>query len=96
MNISISKKEYDAIYFALDQVSSAIEGSSDEDYYTAAKECVDNLYNIINKYKDQKEKYELFKGVRKELKRLLKDENLSKIELDYRTRNAIWKHKYEL
>lgn len=51
MNISITKSEFDAIYFATDQVRSALEAASDEDYIRDANEALDALDNFINKYK---------------------------------------------
>lgn len=60
MNISITKSEFDAIYFATDQVRSALEAASDEDYIRDANEALDALYNFINKYKNARVKaYEL-------------------------------------
>lgn len=51
MNISISQKEYDAIYFAMSQVQDAVEGASDEEYMASASEAMSALYNIVDKYK---------------------------------------------
>lgn len=51
MRISITEKEYNAINFGLDQIRDALEAASDEEYITSAKEAMDYLYNVIDKYR---------------------------------------------
>lgn len=51
MRVSITKKEFEAILFGLDQISDALESASDEEYIKSANEAIDCLYNISDKYK---------------------------------------------
>lgn len=50
MNVSITKEEFEAIDFALDQVSTAIHGADDE-YAKKASKIVAHLFNLMEKYK---------------------------------------------
>lgn len=50
MNVSMTKEEFEAIDFALDQISSAIHGADDE-YAETASKIVANLFNLLEKYK---------------------------------------------
>ena len=50
MNVSMTKKEFEAIDFALDQISSAIHGADDE-YAETASNIVAHLFNLMEKYK---------------------------------------------
>lgn len=52
MMVNITAAEYDAIQFCCEQVTSAVEGTSNEQYVTEANEAVSNIANLSRKYHD--------------------------------------------
>lgn len=73
MNISISKKEYDAIYFALGQIEGAVEGASDENYIKDANDAASSLYCIIEKYKKARYRQECRDGENAKIRKIMKE-----------------------
>lgn len=73
MNISINKKEYDAINFALNQIQDAIEGASDEEYISCASEASSALYNIIDKYKQARYSQQCRDEENAKIKKIMED-----------------------
>lgn len=69
MNISITKEEFDAIYFALDQVETDLVSSEDEEFSMAAKKSIKALYRFCEKYKKARFKEELTVGLIAESKK---------------------------
>lgn len=51
MQISITQKEFNAISFGLDQIRDALESASDEEYIDSAKDAINCLYDVLDKYK---------------------------------------------
>lgn len=51
MNITITKKQFEAIYFGINQIQGDIEAASDEDYIKDANEALEQLFEIVEKYK---------------------------------------------
>ena len=80
MNISITKSEFDAIYFATDQVRSALEAASDEDYIRDADKALDALYNVIDKYKNARVKAEELNIARKIIRGKHKDVTRNQVD----------------
>lgn len=68
MNINITKSEYDAISFAWSQISTEIEGCSDDNFVFEAGEAISQLSSIQNKYREAKRKSEIFYAVRAKFK----------------------------
>lgn len=56
MNIYLTESEYDAISFAWSQISTEIEGCSDDNFVFEAGEAISQLSSIQDKYREQKEK----------------------------------------
>lgn len=91
MNISITKNEFDAILFAIDQIESALESSENEGWSEEAYQCVKSLYGVCNKFKRSKSKCEEFN----EAKRYVRSKNpyLNQRELDKMARAVMKKAK---
>lgn len=51
MNITITKKQFEAIYFGINQIQGDLEAASDEDYIKDANEALEQLFEIVEKYK---------------------------------------------
>lgn len=68
MNINITESEYDAITFAWAQISTEIEGCSDDNFLFEAGEAINQLSSIQNKYREAKRKSEIFYAVRAKFK----------------------------
>lgn len=68
MNIYLTESEYDAISFAWSQISTEIEGCSDDSFTIEAGEAINQLASIQDKYREAKRKSELFNEVRAKLK----------------------------
>ena len=60
MNIYITAAEYDAISFAWSQISSEVEGSSDDGFVMEANSAIDLLASIQKKYREAKYKEDMF------------------------------------
>lgn len=68
MNIYLTESEYDAISFAWSQISTEIEGCSDDNFVFEAGEAISQLSSIQDKYREAKRKSEIFYAVRAKLK----------------------------
>lgn len=68
MNIYLTKSEYDAISFAWSQITTEIEGCSDDSFVIEAGEAISQLSSIQDKYREAKRKRELFHAVRAKFK----------------------------
>lgn len=66
MQISISEQEFEAICFAMDQVSTALQGSSDESYISDAERALNALYDVKVKYRRSRSKNESIKAIKRE------------------------------
>ena len=51
MKITITKKQFEAICFGINQLQGDLEAASDKDYIKDAGEAIDELYKIVEKYK---------------------------------------------
>jgi hypothetical protein len=69
MNISITKEEFDAIYFALGQVESDLESSEDDEFNMPAKQSIKAIYRFCEKYKKARFKEEQTAGLIAECKK---------------------------
>ena len=67
MTITVTKKEYDAISFAICQVENELESAEYEEYVEEAKAHISALYNIMEKYRKAWEKAKYFQMVRAEV-----------------------------
>lgn len=86
MTIAITEKEYDAIAFALGQVETEMEAAEDETYISDARECCNNLYNIIAKYKKARYKAREYQEFRAAVAELNRGQNLRPRDIDKMTR----------
>lgn len=68
MNIYLTESEYDAISFAWSQITTEIEGSSDDSFAIEAGEAIRQLSSIQDKYREAKRKSEIFYAVRAKFK----------------------------
>lgn len=68
MNIYLTESEYDAISFAWSQITTEIEGCSDDSFVIEAGEAISQLSSIRDKYRKAKRKRELFHAVRAKFK----------------------------
>lgn len=68
MNISLTESEYDAISFALSQIATEIEASSDDSFTIEAGEAINQLSSIQDKYREAKRKSEIFYAIRAKFK----------------------------
>lgn len=68
MNIYLTKSEYDAISFAWSQITTEIEGCSDDSFAIEAGEAIRQLSSIQDKYRKAKRKSEIFCAVRAKFK----------------------------
>lgn len=68
MNIYLTESEYDAISFAWSQITTEIEGCSDESFAIEAGEAIAQLSSIQDKYRKAKRKSEIFYAVRAKFK----------------------------
>lgn len=68
MNIYLTKSEYDAISFAWSQITTEIEGCSDDSFAIEAGEAIRQLSSIQDKYREAKRKREIFYAVRAKFK----------------------------
>jgi hypothetical protein len=93
MNISITKKEFDAILFAISQIESALESSENEEWDEEAIQAIELLYCVCNKFKVSKAKAEELN----EAKRYVRSQNhyLPPREVN-KTARAVLKRKNEL
>lgn len=64
MNISITKKEFDAINDVLDQVETDYEAASDPDYLKTMGESIGHVNNVLRKYKKACQKVAEFEQAR--------------------------------
>ena len=56
MNIYLTESEYDAISFAWSQITTEIEGCSDDSFVIEAGEAISQLSSIQDKYREAKRK----------------------------------------
>lgn len=56
MNIYLTESEYDAISFAWSQITTEVEGCSDDSFAIEAGEAISQLSSIQDKYREAKEK----------------------------------------
>lgn len=91
MNISITKNEFDAILFAIDQIESALESSENEDWNEEASQFIKLLYSVCNKFKCSKSKADELN----EAKRFVRSQNhyLHPRDLDKMARVVLKKSK---
>lgn len=68
MNIYLTESEYDAISFAWSQITTEIEGCSDDSFTIEAGEAIRQLSSIQDKYRKAKRKSEIFYAVRAKFK----------------------------
>ena len=68
MNIYLTESEYDAISFAWSQITTEIEGCSDDSFTIEAGEAISQLSSIQDKYRKAKRKSEIFYAVRAKFK----------------------------
>lgn len=68
MNINITESEYDAISFAWSQITSQVEGCSEDSFNIEANEAISQLSSIQDKYRVAKRKSEIFYAVRAKFK----------------------------
>lgn len=72
MNVSISKKEYEAIGFAIAQIRDAIEGASNEEYIKDESIAEKALYNIMSKYQKARVNQEYYSKEYAKIKAIMK------------------------
>lgn len=89
MTITLTEKEYEAISFAINQVESALEGASDEDYIEAANASLGLLENVMYKYKKARQKANDFQYVRAEVARRNHNRGMRPRDIDALTRKLI-------
>lgn len=87
MNLTVNKKEYDAISFAIGQVEEEVESAIDETFIKDAKICLKHLYEIMEKYKKGKERLKRFKVIRAMVSN--RNKGLSPKDIDKLTRQII-------
>lgn len=80
MNIYISKAEYDAISFAWSQISSEVEGSSDDDFAKEADNAINLLASIQKKYREAKYKEDMFHDFKLKFKERFPEASSSTLE----------------
>ena len=95
MTITITEKEYDAISFAINQVETALEGASDENYIEDANTQLELLYRVMKKYKKARHKANEFQYVRAEVARRNRNRGMRPRDIDALTRKLIKKMKDE-
>lgn len=91
MNISITNKEFHAIYDILDQVETDYSAASDPDYLNTMGETIDHVNNVLRKYKKACQKDAEFKQARFYVAE--RNPHLSPREIDKMTRKLIRKIK---
>lgn len=64
MTITVTEKEYNAIYEVLNQVETDYEAASDKKYLESMSETIDLVNNVLDKYKKARFKAAEFKQVR--------------------------------
>lgn len=92
MNISITKKEFDAICFAITQIETEIE-AADDPFANDAGEQLDYLSNIVQKYKTARDKARNLNMAKSYI--MLQRKDLSKIDAEKMARKLIKKIKDE-
>lgn len=68
MNINITESEYDAISFAWSQITTEVEGSSDEDFVIEAGNAISQLSSLQSKYRSAKRNREMFNAIKAKFK----------------------------
>lgn len=86
MTISISRQEFDAIHFAIDQIRTDME-AADEEYARDAEVAIDNLYSISRKYLKKREEANYFQQVRLSVSK--RNPNMKPQDVDKLTRRLI-------
>lgn len=80
MNIYITKAEYDAISFAWDQITTEVEGSSNEKFAMEANNAISLLGSIQNKYRAAKSNKEMLNAVKAKFKERFPEATPSDLE----------------
>ena len=70
MMINITRAEYDAIMFAREQITSCIEGASDDGYVNEANEAVNGISSVQGKYRKALAKHENMLTAKRAVKHL--------------------------
>lgn len=70
MMISVTKAEYDAIMFCREQVTSAVEAASNDDYVNEASEACNNIDTFRKKYQKAVAKHNRLTTARQAVKKL--------------------------
>lgn len=77
MNIYLTESEYNAISFAWSQITTEVEGCSDDSFVIEAGEAIRQLSSIQDKYIKAKRKSEIFCAVRAKFKEGFPEANSS-------------------
>lgn len=88
MTINVTEKEYNAISFATCQIETTIEAADDESFIEDANNCLQCLYDIMEKFKAKNEKVRYFQAVRAEVSKRYRGK-LRPRDIDKLTRNFI-------
>ncbi len=91
MTITITAKEYDAIYEILDQVCTDYEAASDEEYLKTTRELINLVQNVLNKYNKARQKVNEFQQARAYVS--ARNRNLRPRDIDKLTRRLLKKIK---
>jgi hypothetical protein len=94
MTISVNENEYDAISFAIDQIETLIEAADDESFVEDSNNCLKHLYDIMDKYKNKREKAYVSQTVRAEVSKRNRG-TLRPRDIDKITRQIISQSKNE-
>lgn len=82
MTITITNEEFDAIYFAINQIENEIESASEESYIEDATRHQSALNRIVEKYRNARYKANEFQDVRKIVAEKNKGRNLMSRDID--------------
>ena len=89
MTITITEKEYEAIIFCRQQASFIIESNEDENFVNIVTEHINNMTNIIAKYKNARIKASEFQYWRAIVSKQNKSRNLTSRRIDQLTRDLM-------
>lgn len=91
MKITITKKQFEAICFGMNQLQGDLEAASDKYYIKDTSDAIDELYKIVEKYKVARVKANELNAVRRYIRS--QDKQLSPAKVDKMARLLLKKRK---
>lgn len=95
MTITITEKEYEAICFCKNAVGVNIESGADDKYVKIATEHINNITNVVAKYKKARAKASEFQYFRAIVSKQNRSRNLTSRRIDQLTRDLMKRLKEE-